>query len=62
MATPGAERQAALNRLLFPGPAKELEDHREAYGDTSGLSANQFFYGLRQGTSIAWSWSAVWSC
>lgn len=49
LATPGAERQAALNRLLFPGPAKELEDHREAYGDTSGLSANQFFYGLRQG-------------
>lgn len=49
LATPGSERQAALNRLLFPGPAKELEDHREAYGDTSGLSANQFFYGLRQG-------------
>ncbi|MCA2263495.1 pyruvate carboxylase [Mycobacterium marseillense] len=49
LAAPGTERQAALNRLLFPGPAKELEDHREAYGDTSGLSANQFFYGLRQG-------------
>jgi pyruvate carboxylase len=49
LATPGTERQAALNRLLFPGPAKELEDHRETYGDTSGLSANQFFYGLRQG-------------
>ncbi|MEB4209796.1 pyruvate carboxylase [Mycobacterium sp. 94-17] len=46
---PGAVRQAALNRLLFPGPTKELEDHREAYGDTSSLSANQFFYGLRQG-------------
>ncbi|MCA2242071.1 pyruvate carboxylase [Mycobacterium sp. WUMAC-067] len=49
LAAPGAERQAALNRLLFPGPAKELDDHRETYGDTSGLSANQFFYGLRQG-------------
>lgn len=36
LAAPGTERQAALNRLLFPGPAKELEDHREAYGDTSG--------------------------
>lgn len=49
LAAPGAERQATLNRLLFPGPTKELEDHRERYGDTSRLSANQFFYGLRQG-------------
>lgn len=49
LAAPGAQRQAALNRLLFPGPTKELEEHREQYGDTSGLSANQFFYGLRQG-------------
>jgi pyruvate carboxylase len=49
LAQPGPKRQAALNRLLFPGPTKEFEAHREAYGDTSGLSANQFFYGLRQG-------------
>lgn len=46
---PGANRQAALNRLLFPGPTKEFEAHRDTYGDTSRLSANQFFYGLRQG-------------
>jgi pyruvate carboxylase len=45
----GPKRQAALNRLLFPGPTKEFEAHRETYGDTSQLSANQFFYGLRQG-------------
>ncbi|OBJ70424.1 pyruvate carboxylase [Mycobacterium sp. 1274756.6] len=45
----GRKRQEALNRLLFPGPAKEFEAHREAYGDTSQLSANQFFYGLRHG-------------
>jgi pyruvate carboxylase len=45
----GPKRQAVLNRLLFPGPTKELEVHREQYGDTSSLSANQFFYGLRQG-------------
>jgi pyruvate carboxylase len=45
----GHKRQATLNRLLFPGPTKEFEDHRETYGDTSHLSANQFFYGLRQG-------------
>jgi pyruvate carboxylase len=45
----GRKRQGTLNRLLFPGPTKEFEEHRETYGDTSQLSANQFFYGLRQG-------------
>jgi pyruvate carboxylase len=45
----GVKRQATLNRLLFPGPTKEFEAHRELYGDTSSLSANQFFYGLRHG-------------
>jgi pyruvate carboxylase len=49
LAVPGTSRQAALNRLLFPGPTAELEAHREEYGDTSRLSANQFFYGLRHG-------------
>jgi pyruvate carboxylase len=49
LATPGLKRQATLNRLLFPGPTKEFEAHRELYGDTSTLSANQFFYGLRHG-------------
>ncbi|MEW5809052.1 MAG: pyruvate carboxylase [Actinomycetota bacterium] len=45
----GPHRQATLNRLLFPGPTKEFEAHREQFGDTSSLSANQFFYGLRHG-------------
>jgi pyruvate carboxylase len=49
LATPGPVRQCALNRLLFPGPTKEFLAHREEYGDTSRLSANQFFYGLRRG-------------
>ncbi|ABK75270.1 pyruvate carboxylase [Mycolicibacterium smegmatis] len=49
LAQPGPKRQAALNRLLFPGPTAEFEAHRETYGDTSSLSANQFFYGLRYG-------------
>ncbi len=49
LAQAGRGRQATLNRLLFPGPTKEFEEHRETYGDTSHLSANQFFYGLRQG-------------
>ena len=43
------ERRTTLNRLLFPAPTKEFTEHREKYGDTSRLSANQFFYGLRQG-------------
>ena len=45
----GVDRQVALNRLLFPGPTAEFEAHREEYGDTSQISANQFFYGLRRG-------------
>ncbi len=49
LADAGPTRQATLNRLLFPGPTKEFEAHRELYGDTSSLSANQFFYGLRHG-------------
>ncbi|MGV0627069.1 pyruvate carboxylase [Mycolicibacter minnesotensis] len=49
LALSGPPRRARLNRLLFPGPTKEFETHRELYGDISRLSANQFFYGLRQG-------------
>jgi pyruvate carboxylase len=49
LALAGPKRQAELNRLLFPGPTKEFEAHRDTYGDTSSLSANQFFYGLRSG-------------
>ncbi len=44
------ERQATLNRLLFPGPAKEFREHRETYGDTSVLSSKDFFYGLEPET------------
>ncbi len=49
LAQPGVKRQARMNRLLFPGPTREFEAHREQFGDTSQLSANQFFYGLRHG-------------
>ncbi|MGW4365161.1 pyruvate carboxylase [Nocardia takedensis] len=44
-----AQRRATLNRLLFPGPTAEFLAHQEKYGNTMGLSANQFFYGLRRG-------------
>jgi pyruvate carboxylase len=49
LADAGPKRQGELNRLLFPGPTKEFDAHRDQYGDTSSLSANQFFYGLRRG-------------
>ena len=49
LASPGPKRQETLNRLLFPGPTREFEAHRDEYGDTSQLSDNQFFYGLRRG-------------
>ena len=43
------DRRATLNQLLFPGPTKEFEEHRSAYGDTSVLSSADFFYGLSSG-------------
>lgn len=49
LAHAGTTRQAVLNRLLFRGPTMEFEAHRDQFGDTSQLSANQFFYGLRHG-------------
>ncbi|MYS69226.1 pyruvate carboxylase, partial [Streptomyces sp. SID5926] len=33
----GKDRRATLNRLLFPGPAREFDTHRASYGDTSVL-------------------------
>jgi pyruvate carboxylase len=41
-----SDRRHTLNRLLFPGPAKEYATHRELYGDTSVLHSKDFFYGL----------------
>ncbi|MEJ3658983.1 pyruvate carboxylase [Actinomycetes bacterium KLBMP 9759] len=40
------DRRATLNRLLFPGPAREFASHIEAYGNTSVLSTKDFLYGL----------------
>jgi pyruvate carboxylase len=43
------DRRRTLNRLLFPGPARQFAAHRDAYGDTSILSTDDFLYGLRPG-------------
>ncbi|RFU82322.1 pyruvate carboxylase [Streptomyces triticagri] len=43
------DRRQTLNRLLFPGPTKEFEAHRQTYGDTGVLESKDFFYGIRPG-------------
>jgi len=40
------DRRATLNRLLFPGPAKDYVAHLETYGHTDVLSTKDFLYGL----------------
>ncbi|GAA2071792.1 pyruvate carboxylase [Microbacterium hatanonis] len=44
-----AERRAALNTLLFPGPTKIFRDMRDAYGDLSVLDTPDYLYGLVAG-------------
>ncbi|WP_026918645.1 pyruvate carboxylase [Gordonia shandongensis] len=46
---PGQIRRRTLDRLLFPEPAAGFAEHVKAFGDTSRLSATEFFYGLRTG-------------
>jgi pyruvate carboxylase len=47
------DRRATLNRLLFPGPTREFEAHRQRFGDTGVLESLDFFYGLRPGSEYA---------
>lgn len=49
LAGDAAARRRTLNRLLFPGPAKEFEAARETYGDLSALGTPDYFYGLKPG-------------
>jgi pyruvate carboxylase len=44
-----ALRRRTLNRLLFPGPAREFEKNREAYGDLTALGTPDYLYGLKPG-------------
>ncbi|MER6983125.1 biotin/lipoyl-containing protein, partial [Streptomyces carpinensis] len=46
-------RRSTLNRLLFPGPTRDFDTHRQAYGDTSVLDSKAFFYGLRPAKEYA---------
>jgi len=47
------DRRVTLNRLLFPGPTRDFETHRQSFGDTSVLDSRDFFYGLRPGKEYA---------
>ena len=49
LAGDAAERRRTLNRLLFPGPSKEFEANRAAYGDLSALGTPDYLYGLTPG-------------
>ncbi len=44
-----ALRRSTLNRLLFPGPSKQLAGTRQAYGDVSVLETLDYLYGMRPG-------------
>ncbi|MDF1488241.1 pyruvate carboxylase [Tessaracoccus caeni] len=46
LAEPGRQRQETLNRLLFPGPAKDFARRREEFGDVSVLPTVPFLYGM----------------
>jgi pyruvate carboxylase len=49
----GPEVRETLDRLLFPGPAKDHRESRAAYGDLSVLPTGAFLYGLRPGHEIS---------
>ncbi len=45
-------RRARLNHLLFPGPTKDFETARAAYGNLRVLDTSSYLYGLTQGAEI----------
>lgn len=59
---PGSDRQRTLNRLLFPGPTAEFEQHCQEFGDTSRMSALEFFYGLVHGQEHRVRLEPGWIC
>jgi pyruvate carboxylase len=44
-----ADRRRTLDRLLFPGPAREFAESRAKYGDVSVLATGDYLYGLQPG-------------
>jgi pyruvate carboxylase len=48
-----AARRATLNRLLFPGPARQREEFVKRYGDLSPLETIDYLYGLTPGVEAS---------
>lgn len=49
LATDSESRRATLNRLLFPGPTRSLDQVRELFGDVAVLDTADYLYGLEPG-------------
>jgi len=47
------QRRDRLNQLLFPGPTKEFEHTRNAYGDISVLDTTRYLYGMSRSAEVA---------
>ncbi len=48
----GAGRRETLSRLLFPGPWKDYTAALAAYGNSSAIPTEEFFYGLTPGKPV----------
>ncbi|HSA51111.1 MAG TPA: pyruvate carboxylase [Yinghuangia sp.] len=48
----GADVRGTLNRLLFPGPARDYEEARRLYGDVSVVPTRAFLHGLKPGEEL----------
>ncbi|GAA4063209.1 pyruvate carboxylase [Actinomadura miaoliensis] len=48
----GPDVRDTLDRLLFPGPAREYREARAAYGDLSVVPTGAFLYGLHPGQEV----------
>jgi len=47
--TPGADRQDALNELLFAGPTRAFKETRAQFGDLSVVDTIDYLYGMQPG-------------
>ncbi|MBX9245087.1 pyruvate carboxylase [Actinotalea ferrariae] len=52
LAADSATRRNRLNHLLFPGPTKDFEQFRAAFGDVSVLDTARYLYGMKPATEV----------
>ncbi|UGQ13668.1 pyruvate carboxylase [Yinghuangia sp. ASG 101] len=48
----GEDVRGTLNRMLFPGPARDFEEARRLYGDVSVVPTRAFLHGLAPGEEL----------